>query len=1234
MSRLSRVDSICVPFLDKLIWELKLGRLSFRFFNKFLWKYFRELVQIQNEDSFFWLLQSQFKHFWKNFEVVFSIPFVDCYQHLWPLASYLFLSSFDLVSSAKKCPQSTYFSHFFQSPSSFFSLVSDDFWSLLQSKHQITVENFLNYLLALSDTWAQDILNYYLDGSSLKRYCPSPHLLRKMIVKTRNYFSGFLLMETQLSRTSCLSTEDFFALFQLYSSLSLFDSMGGLLNLFFEKKSFSISLSLSVGLWEAAANSILDVIKSEDFQNKLELHLWEQQFMWCLENLMFYDIFGHYSAENCELEGLKTSFWNLFRWSFESLHTADHESEQILTVEQLLFTKDFHQLKTSLSKAIDETLKIWHLPLSASILTLPHLSLLPRFQLLVEIEESSALLHHIISNTYHRSQVTHDLRALFSTWRERLPNIWESSFCWTLILALRFRVFQLINYICRSVFDASDPNSFVGFHEMAWTINQLATSVRQNGFPGVALNILNNIHDLPNIEVQDAFVKLKEQAMCYGDIQGAELFGLDIINKTNLDYYPVYQKAEFFAIKGWFLSKAGYLQEANEVFLSGIKLSDSCVLCWKLWGDFCFGQRETSNIAVLYNAFNCYLHAVKNPSQRLLLVQVLNILSSFEDIEFTKLLEYHYESIPYWIWLFWLNDLLFLMTFESYKTVIGMIFHRISSFLPQTTFIALRAFLHQEKHVGKSLKSHDYHFIIEFLLARLRQNHSATISSLEKLLHELSGQNFIVEPERFLLSYIQVILTRCHSHNHPEEYTTVLQSMLSAIRKELFSEKFMIYPKFSQKRKVFQEKFHHKFLDNFFSSQNSIKPVVEIVYKLLWWKSFLKKDVETFSSKWSLKDTCVGLLELNSSRIGVPGQLFGDSEPILEHYPKIHFFDNEIDVLSFNSGTTSDPCLTVFTNVGKKTQFLIRHHRGGQYGNSNDIRMMHFGRFVNKLFSNFNETRRRGIEMPVYSLVPINSEVSLQAYYSSVSLEDVLSAGLHSFERSVDSVILQFKNAINRVISFLDIVGSLETADYLQKYLLSTCSFSPLGFFGFRQFFTQSVAVMSVITLIFSIHDRTPKNMQLCFKTGFLLHTGLRIGYDRCGSISSNEPPVPFRLTPSLIKFISPIGLEGSFLCSFYSSLIAFANQQDLLLDYLTIFMREDLSSSLDPHSSARFLPDIQHLGTTVDANKHCIKQCIEHYVDSQNDRTPHSLRIHDLLNQASNPIFLSLMNPSWHSWF
>jgi hypothetical protein len=65
--------------------------------------------------------------------------------------------------------------------------------------------------------------------------------------------------------------------------------------------------------------------------------------------------------------------------------------------------------------------------------------------------------------------------------------------------------------------------------------------------------------------LQEAFVKIREQAKAYLDMKGELRTGMNTINTTNLEYFPVQHKAEIFRLKGEFLMRMGDGDNANQV---------------------------------------------------------------------------------------------------------------------------------------------------------------------------------------------------------------------------------------------------------------------------------------------------------------------------------------------------------------------------------------------------------------------------------------------------------------------------------------------------------------------------------------------------------------------------------------------------------------------------------------------------------------------------------------------
>lgn len=95
-------------------------------------------------------------------------------------------------------------------------------------------------------------------------------------------------------------------------------------------------------------------------------------------------------------------------------------------------------------------------------------------------------------------------------------------------------------------------------------------------------NIKIYVHTL-----QEAFVKIREQAKAFLEMKGELISGLNLINSTNLEYFPVKHKAEIFRLKGDFLLKHSDSEGANLSYSNAISLFKNLPKGWISWGNYC-----------------------------------------------------------------------------------------------------------------------------------------------------------------------------------------------------------------------------------------------------------------------------------------------------------------------------------------------------------------------------------------------------------------------------------------------------------------------------------------------------------------------------------------------------------------------------------------------------------------------------------------------------------------------
>ncbi|EEC01899.1 transformation/transcription domain-associated protein, putative, partial [Ixodes scapularis] len=134
-----------------------------------------------------------------------------------------------------------------------------------------------------------------------------------------------------------------------------------------------------------------------------------------------------------------------------------------------------------------------------------------------------------------------------------------------------------------------------------------------------------SIHTIPSVPIVDCFQKIRQQVKCYlqmSNMMGKNELqeGLDVIESTNLKYFTKDMTAEFYALKGLFLSQMGRSEEANKALSAAVQMHDTLVKAWALWGDyletlFARDRWEARQLPLGVSALTCFLHACRHQNE-------------------------------------------------------------------------------------------------------------------------------------------------------------------------------------------------------------------------------------------------------------------------------------------------------------------------------------------------------------------------------------------------------------------------------------------------------------------------------------------------------------------------------------------------------------------------------------------------------------------------------------------
>jgi transformation/transcription domain-associated protein len=624
-------------------------------------------------------------------------------------------------------------------------------WSSLSRSQQTAFTGYIVKLLSKESHCKQvelrpNVIQTFLDG--ILPCTPAvtlPPMLIKYLAKTFNaWYVGFEIL-TKLSdvyrpddtlRDSCAG-----ALSELYAELAEDDMFYGLARsrCAFPETAAALTYEQN-GQWPKA----IEMYETAQLRarngllpfSEEEYCFWEDHWILAAQKLQHWDSLTELARVDQDADLLLECAWRLSDWGSPDRETIEANINRITDVatpRRKVFEAFMALLKAHLAREppndffriLDEaqqvTLRKWvSLP---SQITAAHLPLLQMFQQCVELSEAATVFDSLSMTNQANLElrVTQDLKNIFGTWRDRLPNFWDDIAVWSDLLAWRQHVFQSVTRVYVPLIPQGETATYgyKGYHETAWMINRFGEVARRHGLLEVCSVSLNKIYSLPNIEISEAFLKLREQALCF--FQKPDKFneGLENISTTNLMYFAPAQKAEFLTLKGMFISRLGQDEDANREFAHAVQMDMNLPKAWAEWGrfndklyrdrpEFATGgppepkpgeariteeqwptvyARDRALLAS--SAVSCYLQAAglyNNHKSRGLLLRVLWLLG-LDDNNNTigRAFENYKGDLVIWYWITLIPQLLLSLSHREAKQA-RLLLMRIGKAFPQVSF--------------------------------------------------------------------------------------------------------------------------------------------------------------------------------------------------------------------------------------------------------------------------------------------------------------------------------------------------------------------------------------------------------------------------------------------------------------------------------------------------------------------------------------------------------------------
>ncbi|KNC98645.1 histone acetyltransferase TRA1 [Spizellomyces punctatus DAOM BR117] len=1081
-------------------------------------------------------------------------------------------------------------------------------------------------------------------GKTYDAWYIAVELLQQSIVDTR--FAGVLAAkEDEKIRESTID-----ALCEIFWSLSEADYFYGLWRRrsLFAETNAAISYEQG-GMW-AQAQRLYEAAQAKARTGVLpftesEYRLWEDHWVYSAERLQQWDLLTDLSKQEANAELFLECAWRLSDWTSEreSLQTAlesmqDSPRRKVFQSFSLLLRyqegperqAEFHKL---CDEGVQSSLKRWFILPKQGLNA--HIPLLHTFQQFVELHEGAQIQQILNTTTVVNIQdKQQELKGIFTTWRDRLPNMWDDITLWSDIVAWRQHVFQIVNkaylplipqlnvqHNGNGVRDNPSSVAFRGYHETAWTINRFAHVARKHQLIDVCNDSLSKIYTLPNIEIHEAFFKLREQAKSYFVNATDYATGLDVINNTNLLYFNPQQKAEFFALKGIFFAKLNLHDDAEKAFSSSIQLETTLAKGWAAfaqYNDRMFKERPTE-IKYGAGAMNCYLQAAgiyQNARSRKFLARILWLLS-LDDNENTiaNAFDEYKGDVPIWYWITFIPQLLAALSNKEASQA-KEILKKIAKQYPQALYFQLRTarddYLISKKQAASTTSAGAPRQPDQppqtptntepqgpqqgdAASAQATNGTSAVTQRRYTPWEHLEEVNAVVKTAFPLLALsmetmLDQIMQRLKPTTDEDIYRLIVallndgvQMFLQQLSRDAGDQGGALSPatevnllRFAESMYPNHIKYKAAFEQDFIKSKPNLAQLVE---RFREWRDKLEILLDSRPRRQHLEHFSHWLVEFEYQKfedIEVPGQYFLMKDNNKD-FVRIDRFEPEVDLI--RGYLACHRRFTIRGHDGTFHPFSVQHPAARHC--RREERIIQLFRILNSVMERRRESRRRNLSFHLPIIVPLAPTVRLvQDDPSYITLQEIWEDYCAQKGQHKDDPIMFYINRMRDVYAseefakrgkldkvemlnlkaelLEDIASKFMPDNILTKFITkSLASYGEL--WTMRKHFTQSLAAVTFMTHVMSVGQRTPHKFHISRRSGSIWASDLLPSLSTTTYLFSNGEPVPFRFTPNIQTFLTPIGVEGVFASSLQAIGRALTEPDYELEDYLSIFVRDEL---------------------------------------------------------------------------
>jgi hypothetical protein len=914
-----------------------------------------------------------------------------------------------------------------------------------------------------------------------------------------------------------------------------------------------------------------------------------------------------------------------------------------------------------------------------------HDPLLHLFHELIEVHESGQLLNEAIQHS--RALTYPDLRTVAHTWRDRLPNEWDSISDWDDVMRWRAHVFQSVQ---KAFVSWGTADHISELHDAPWTVAMLTRVARKQGLVQAIQTIKHasdangTCNDL-RMNVSDAFSKLRERILAYDTKDGLvkcnnagheartrAQAGLYLIKNTAIDLFNTEQRSELLRLKALYQGVLGQYRDAHSTFSAATNACNTYGRAWYSWGALCDANSaiEVSSNSfrhLVQNSFTCYLAAVECGYAHAFVSGMARILCLLrldgQHLDLAEKFHARIHNIPITAWVPWIPQLLVMLDVNHIQHVICS----LTACLPQAVYYSLQPQLLPNINRASELsRLHAHQVITHFRFSSAKLAAEMDILSGEIILGVRPS------PTEELLHLLFVILTQCHNTSieveceGPCEVYQLLHKVSVRYTHQLQYDVFDnhdMWGKVPASEHVASKLVERNAIRTSANHADLASPQ-SLTGRLQSWSRVLASHLNrvlTYKNPYSICSTLSKLQyeqedpECCQSRLAVaqfleiPGQYtnsFGTLRPEL-HLPLLKFEAHAN--IRIRRGRVMRR-LRFVADEGR-VQAFVSSVKSKNHAFVNERVCQFFG-IVDVALTQCSEAQRRRLRVSPMGLVRFASNIQLtEDRWSWTNLHEVNESRLSILGKTRDSLASPGGMRVEPLVSKLrSLDRSLhEAEDSARKAIYNRicsnnvdadtfCKHVSASLEGieavwtYRRTFATQLAVPSILGFILAVGNRAAHTAIFCQYSGRVCAAD----FHPCISSASSYPEphlseMPFRLTRNIERVLQPFLFNGVFKSSLGS--ISFALQHTLepggfLEPYVYLYLgdeRTDVSSQNVPAQSHVLKKTIQIIKSRIQSSAppRDISSSVVH-VESG---------LSKLVEQALSPDNIATMLPQWQPW-